>query len=61
MNRDLVETIQDDKLTIQNSRQSSFTLERIDKEPVKFLESFLVQSFHNGSRSQINILSQCWN
>jgi hypothetical protein len=56
MNRDLVETIQDDKLTIQNSRQSSFTLERIDKEPVKFLESFLVQRFHNGSRSQINIL-----
>ena len=56
MNRDLVETIQDDKLAIQYSRQSSFTLKRIDKEPVEFLESFLVQSFHNGFRSQTNIL-----
>ena len=56
MNRDLVETIQDDKLTIQDPRESRFTLERIDEEPVEFLDSISVQSFHNGSRSKINIL-----
>jgi hypothetical protein len=56
MNRDLVETIQYEELTIQDPRESSFTLERIDKEAVEFLESLSVQSFHNGSRSQMNIL-----
>lgn len=45
MNRDLVDTIQDDKLAIQNSRQSNLTLKRIDKKPVEFLEFFLVQIF----------------
>jgi hypothetical protein len=42
MNRDFIEAIHDDKLAIQDSRQTDFPLKRIDKEPIKVLGILLV-------------------